>query len=175
MKEELTREYIIPLRREWQKKANYRRTGRAVKFIKQFIAKHMKVSERDVSKVKLDPYFNNEIWFRGRANPPSKIKVRATKVGDIVKVTLAETTDKIKFDTAKHERKHKVSEKKSPEKAEEKKEEKTDEQKKEEKEKEQSVAVANEMIAEQKAKEVKHTPISKEKNIPQQRKVLDRH
>ena len=50
--EKFEREYIIPLRREWQKVANYRRTGRAVKEIKKFIAKHMKVPDRDFSKVK---------------------------------------------------------------------------------------------------------------------------
>ena len=48
------REYVIPLRKEWRKVANYRRTGRAVKEIKKFIARHMKVPDRDLNKVKLD-------------------------------------------------------------------------------------------------------------------------
>ena len=67
--QKLEREYIIPLRSEWRKVANYRRTGRAVKAIKKFIAKHMKVPDRDLDKVKLDMYLNNELWFRGRKKP----------------------------------------------------------------------------------------------------------
>src|SRR3989338_9112388 len=94
--DKLEREYIIPLRREWLKVPMYERTGRAIKAIKKFIAKNMKVIDRDVSKVKLDVYFNNEIWFRGRANPPSKIKVKAVKEGDIVKVGLADIPEHIK-------------------------------------------------------------------------------
>ena len=73
----MEREYIIPLRKEWRKVASYKRTGRAVKEIKKFIAKHMKVPDRDISKVKLDIYLNNEIWFKGRTKPPAKIKVIA--------------------------------------------------------------------------------------------------
>ncbi|MFH1290343.1 MAG: 50S ribosomal protein L31e [Nanoarchaeota archaeon] len=141
-KNALEREYIIPLRKEWRKVANYRRAGRAIRGIKKFIAKHMKIPERDVSKVKLDQWLNQEIWFKGKKKPPAKIKVKATKEGDIVRVTLIELPDFVKFEIAKKARRHMAAEKpKAEEKKEEpKKEEKTEEEKKEEKEKEQSVA-----------------------------------
>ena len=141
--QKLEREYIIPLRKEWQKVANYRRTGRAVKAIKKFIAKHMKVPNRDTDKVKLDIYLNQEVWFKGRRKPPAKIKVRAVKEGDMVKVYLVEEPAHIKFLKAKQEKRHKSTDKPfvAPKK-EDKKEEKSEEQKNEEKEKEQAVAEA---------------------------------
>ncbi len=163
--EKLEREYIIPLRNEWRKVANYRRTGRAVKEIKKFIAKHMKVPERDVNKVKLDIYLNNEIWFRGRKKPPSKLKVRAIKEGDFVKVELAELPDYVKFLKAKHEKKHKPTDKPVlKEKKQEKKEDdsKTEDSKTAEKEKEKSVAEYNANEAKQDAKDKKHTIKAKE-------------
>ena len=82
----LEREYIIPLRRVWLKAPEYERGRKAIKAIKEFIAKHMKVTDRNLKKVKLDIFLNNEIWFRGKANPPAKVKVKATKINDIVKV-----------------------------------------------------------------------------------------
>lgn len=153
-KPELEREYVIPLRNEWRKVANYRRTGRAIKFIKQFIARHMKVPDRDLNKVKLDQWLNQEIWFRGRKKPPAKIKVRAVKEGDIVKVSLAELPEFVRFEKAKAERRHKPAEKPKEEKKEEaeKPEEKTEQQKKDEKEKEQSVAEVRAKDAKQTAK-----------------------
>ncbi len=168
----LEREYIIPLRREWRKVANYRRAGRAAKFIKKFIARHMKVPDRDVSKVKIDTYLNNEIWFRGRKKPPAKIKVKATKEKDIVKVELAETPEYVRFLKLKHEKRHKQSGKpeiKSPVKEIKETEEKS-EKKEEEKEKEQAVAEARQLEAKQEAKTLKHLTKIKEPKI--QRKAL---
>ena len=174
----LEREYIIPLRKEWRKTANYRRTGRAVKAIKKFIARHMKVPEHDVSKVKLDQYLNQEVWFRGSSKPPAKIKVKAIKEGDIVRVELAELPAVWKFDKARQEKKHKAAEKiKAPEKkskevvseVEQKAEETrkegetpTEEKKQAEKGKEQSVADVNAAQAKQQAKAQKHTTPVKE-------------
>jgi len=149
------REYIIPLRKEWRKVANYRRTGRAVKAIKQFIAKHMRVPDRDVSKVKLDIYLNQEVWFRGRKKPPAKIKVRVKKEGENFVVQLAELPAELKFKKLKDLKKHMAAAKeekgvvkKPEEKKEEKKEEKSEGEKSEEKEKIQATA-------ELKAKEAK--------------------
>src|SRR3989344_4832699 len=107
----LTREYVIPLRRFWLNVPHYERTGKAIKVIKKFIAKHMKIAERDIDKVKLDIYLNNELWFKGRANPPAKVKVKATKEGEIVKVTFVEIPEHVKFLKARHEKIHKKSEK----------------------------------------------------------------
>jgi large subunit ribosomal protein L31e len=98
----IEREYTIPLRRTWLNVPQYRRTGKSIKAIKIFIAKHMKVAERDIKNVKLDVYFNNELWFRGRASPPSKIKVKAIKENGIVRVELADVPEYVKFLKAKH-------------------------------------------------------------------------
>ena len=116
----LTREYTIPLRRAWIRVPQYRRVPKAVKEIKKFIAKHMKIPGRDIDKVKMDIYFNNELWFRGRASPPSRIKVRAIKEGENVRVELAEMPTPVKFLKNKHEKRVKSEEKKVEEKKEEK-------------------------------------------------------
>ena len=164
--QQLVREYIIPLRNEWRKVANYRRAGRAIKEIKKFIARHMKVPERDVSKVKLDSFLNQEIWFRGRMKPPAKIKVRAIKEGDIVKVELAELPEHWKFVKDKKERKHKPAPKieKTKKVTEEKSEEKMDEESgaNAEREKEKSVAEARALDAKHQASAQKHTTKVKE-------------
>lgn len=152
----LEREYTIPLRRFWVNVPKYKRSARAIKAIKEFIAKHMKVTDRDLNKVKLDVYLNNEIWYRGTDNPPSKVKVKAVKSGDDVKVSLFEAPAHVKFLQAKHAKMHKKAEKKE-EKTEAKAEEKTEEQKTDEKEKETAVAEANTKVAEAKVKAEKHT------------------
>ena len=161
--QKIEREYIIPLRSQWLRVPHYERTGRAIKTIKKFIAKHMKVTDRNTDNVKLDIYFNNDLWFKGRANPPGKIKVKAVKEGDIVKVDFVEIPGYVKFLKAKHEKIHKKSEKKPEEKKdikeiipEEKKEERTEEQKKDEVEKEKSVEAMNIKEAELQAKAQKH-------------------
>ncbi len=165
----LEREYVIPLRSQWLRVPQYERTGRAIKAIKKFIAKHMKVPERNVDNVKLDVYMNNELWFRGRRHPPSKVKVKAIKEGDIVKVTLAETPKHVEFLKAKHEKASKRSEKKTGKKEEKaaKVEEKTPEQKKEESEKEKAVAESKGAEVKQDITAEKHsTKIEKQKTHP---------
>lgn len=164
-KVELEREYVIPLRNEWRKGANYERAGKAIKVIKKFIARHMKVPEHDVTKVKLDQWLNQEVWFRGKKKPPARIKVKATKDSTgIVNVELAELPEFVKFEKAKKERMHKPAEKPVPpsKPTEDKSEEKTEEQKKDEKEKEKSVADLREKQAEQQAKQHKHLTKAKE-------------
>jgi large subunit ribosomal protein L31e len=176
------KEYVIPLRKKWAKVARYKRTSKSVKAIKEFIARHMRVPDRDTGKVKLDVYLNNELWFKGSNNPPTKIKVRAVKEkeGD-VRVELVEIPENVKFLKAKQEKRHKKVEKKKEEKPavkekledkiEEKKEgEKTEEDKKEEKEKEKSVEQAQIKAAEQAAKVQKHVVKGKEPQV--QRKAL---
>lgn len=161
--QKLEREYIIPLRNEWLKVPAYRRSGRAIKEIKRFIAKHMKVSDRDVDKVKLDIYLNNEVLSRGKTKPPAKIKVKAVKENDLVTVHLAEPSAHVNFLKAKNERRHKPSE--APKKAPKKEEVKEETEKKiEEKEKELSVAEQNEKIAESDVKAKKHTIKAKEES-----------
>jgi len=158
----LEREYVIPLRREFLKVPIYRRSEKAVKAIKKFIAKHMKVPDRDTDKIKLDMYLNNEIWFRGITNPPSKVKVKARKEGDIVRVDFVEIPAHVKFLKSKHEKRHKKPEAKKEAKAEAKPAEtkaeaKTEEQKKDEAEKEKATALLHAKEAKQDANVQKHT------------------
>ena len=169
--EKIEREYIIPLRRAWINVPKYKRARKAVLTIKNFVAKHMKVKDRDIEKVKLDIYLNNDIWFKGRSKPPSKIKVKVIKEGDIVLVRFAETPQYVKFLKLKHLKIHKKPEEKKKEtKVEEKKEEhkpetKTEEQKVDEKEKGKAVEQQNIKQAEQQVKAQKHTTKSKEEHI----------
>ena len=59
--EKLEREYIIPLRREINKVPRYRKTEKAIKAIKKFLARHMKIRDRDLNKIKIDRYLNEEM------------------------------------------------------------------------------------------------------------------
>jgi large subunit ribosomal protein L31e len=161
-------EYVIPLRKSWLKVPRYRRAPRAIKEIKLFIAKHMKLPDRDVNKVKVDKYLNSEVWFKGIKSPPSKLKVKAKKSGDNILVTFVETPQYVKFMKEKHERRHKKAEPKSapaPIKEIRPKEEKTEEQKKEEKEKSISVEESKAKEAKQDAKAQKHLTSVKEPKI----------
>lgn len=125
----LEREYIIPLRREWLKVPQYKRANKAVKAIKEFLVRHMKVYDRDLRKIKIDILLNNELRFRGMRKPPAKIKVKAKKFDNgIVRVELAEIPEHIKFLKLREEKKLLELEKKA--KVEEKKEEKAEEKKK---------------------------------------------
>jgi len=176
------REYVIPLRRELMKVPKYRRAGKSVRAIREYIAKHMKVPDRDVNKIKLDIYLNQELWFRGCKKPPIKIKVKAIRDGDIVRVELIDIPEKLRFLKARQEKLHKKVDKKAkkeeekkPETADEKKEAAEDKKKKEEKkevekEKAASVEKAQEKIMERAAKAQKHTVKGKGPQI--QRKAL---
>lgn len=68
------RTYIVPLRKEFLKKPNYKRSKKAVTTVKNFMIRHMKSDN-----VKIGPHLNMAIWKRGNKNPPAKIKVRAVK------------------------------------------------------------------------------------------------
>ena len=178
------REYIINLRREIMKVPRYRRTPKAIKAIKQFIAKHMRIPDRDLNKVKIDKWLNQEMWFRGIQNPLTKIKVKAKKEGENIIVSLVDIPEKIKFQIAREEKSkkasEKVKEKKKEEKAEiekraEEKPEQTEEQKKEEKEKEEAVKEAEIKQADLMAKEQKHVQkIKPAKTERIQRKALQK-
>ena len=103
------REYIIPLRNQWKRVPRYKKANKAIKAIKEFLVRHMKIRDSDLSKVKIDKYLNEEIWFRGIRKPPSKIKVKAIKEGDIVKVKLAELPVNLKFKKAREEKREQIA------------------------------------------------------------------
>lgn len=101
---ELTREYVVPLRRGFLNVPRYRRAKKAVRTLKEFMVRHMNIRDGDLRKVKVDISLNNEIWFRGIKNPLHKIKVKAVKKDGIVTVTLADPSDYVKFKLAREEK-----------------------------------------------------------------------
>ena len=101
------REFIVPLRRQILKVQRHKRTPKAIKALKQFIAKHMKVPNRDLKKIKLDGFLNEELWYRGIKNPPTKIKVNAKRDGENIRVTLVNLPEKNKFKLIREEKKKK--------------------------------------------------------------------
>lgn len=81
----MERIYTIPLR-DVKKVPRTKRSPKAVRYVKEFIQRHMKSDE-----VKLDFTVNEKIWERGIQKVPPKIKVKAIKEEDgSVMVTLAE-------------------------------------------------------------------------------------
>jgi len=181
--EKIEKEYIIPLRIKWKKVPRYKRTNKAIKTIKEFLVRHMKIRDRDLKKIKLDRYLNEVVWSRGIKNPPSKIKVRAIKKGDIVRAELSDMPEKLKFKKLREEKKERkateIGEKKKSmmEKAKEgmqKPEEKqTEEEKKEEKEKKSAVVESGKEMEKIAAKKTKHETGGKTKQPKHQiRKAL---
>lgn len=175
----LEREYVVPLRKEWLKVPTFKRATKAVKALKQFIAKHMKVYDRDLRKIKVDILLNNELRFRGMRKPAHKIKVKAVKYDDgIVKVHLVNIPKHIEFELArkaKQEVEKLKNEKEKPieQKVEEKKQE-TEEKKEETKEKKESSKEAGLQIEKQAAKQAKHTSKTKSQTPVIQRKALQK-
>ncbi|OYT29867.1 hypothetical protein B6U98_00990 [Thermoplasmatales archaeon ex4572_165] len=86
MAEETEKIYVIPL-----KKKNYPGSiaaPTAMKRVKQYLIKHMKVEESDIW---IDESLNHEVWKRGKYNMPNKLRVKAVKFDDgVVEVYLPE-------------------------------------------------------------------------------------
>jgi large subunit ribosomal protein L31e len=170
--EKIEREYIIPIREKSRVVARYQKTNKAIKTIKEFLARHMKVRDRDLDKIKLDKYLNEAVWHNGIRSPPHKIKVKATKdEKGIVHAELAEMPAAYKFrklreDRINKEAKSAVEKKKTlMEKAKEtmkgtgaKEEPNTEEAAKSEenKEKEKTSAQATQTMEKETAKNIKH-------------------
>ncbi|MCA9488036.1 MAG: 60S ribosomal protein L31 [Nanoarchaeota archaeon] len=170
--EKVEREYVIPLREKCRSVPRYKKTPKAVKTVKQFLVRHMQIRDRDLNKIKIDPLLNEMLWFKGIKNPPHKIKVKAIKDGDIVKVEAVELMKNLEFkkkrlDKRETKAKEVLESKKSMmQKAKEQmqapKEKKEDkdadgvDDKVEEKEKQKSVEAAAEKQAKEQAKKEKH-------------------
>jgi large subunit ribosomal protein L31e len=87
MAEEEEHIFIIPLR-VTKTVPRTKRSPRAIKAIKDYIVKHMRVEEEDVW---VDPEVNEAIWKRGIQNPPRKLRVKALKLEEgEVEVSLPE-------------------------------------------------------------------------------------
>jgi large subunit ribosomal protein L31e len=79
--------YTVPLAKAWIVPAN-KRTPRAVRMLRIFIVKHMKLEakkegeteeEEEPSKLVINNEVNERMWARGIEKPPRKIRVRAAK------------------------------------------------------------------------------------------------
>jgi large subunit ribosomal protein L31e len=181
--ERIEREYVIPLRSQVKFAPRYKRTKKAVRTIKEFLAQHMKIRDRDLDKIKLDKYLNEAVWMRGIRNPPHKIKVKAIKEKGIVRVELVDYPTNIKFKKLREERINKQAkeslEKKKTlmEKAKESiasKPEEKEETKAEEdaKEKEKTSAESTQLLEKETAKQAKHETKMKTSESKHQRRMI---
>lgn len=169
----LEREYIVPLRKGWLKVPKYKRASKAIKTLKEFLVKHMKVYDRDLRKIKIDIDLNNEIRFRGMTKPPAKIKIKAIKDDlGIVKVNLVNIPKNIKFKRLRELKiKSKINkEKYETKKIEDKEKPKSETKEKDIKEKEAASKEETQKLAKEQARKEKH--ISKDKKVITQRKAL---
>ena len=88
MSDEIERVITIPLRAA-KNAPRSRRAPRAIKEVKDSVARHMKA---DSDKIWIDAALNERIWERGIQKPPRKVTVKAVKFDDgLVEVSLAET------------------------------------------------------------------------------------
>ena len=88
--------YTIPLSRAWISPPK-RRAPRAVRIVRSFIQKHMKIKTEaeeegeEPEKLVLSNEVNQKIWSRGIKEPPRNIRVRAVKDKEgVITVYLAE-------------------------------------------------------------------------------------
>ena len=69
--------YTIPLDTEGY--PHWKKANMAVKVIKQYLSRHMKVDE---DKIKINAPLNETVWAKGIRKPPRKIRVKATRIED---------------------------------------------------------------------------------------------
>lgn len=79
------RVYTVPLRRAWVSTPK-KRAPKAVRIIKAFVQRHMKVGEVPIEegeeeerRIIISNEVNEKIWGRGIEKPPRKIRIRAAK------------------------------------------------------------------------------------------------
>lgn len=114
MAERLERTYNIPLRKEWLKVPFYKRAKKATTAVREFLQKHMKTEEINISQG-----INKEIWKHGIKNPPHHVKVNVVKENNKASARLVEEQE------LKQEKKgEKKNEKKEQQKTEAKEEKK---------------------------------------------------
>lgn len=74
--------YTVPLRKAWISPPN-KRAPRAMRILKNFMVRHMKLEtrgeEEEPKRLIVSNEVNERIWSRGIEKPPRKIRVRAAK------------------------------------------------------------------------------------------------
>ena len=84
---EIERIYVVPLRNAKKNRSSVA-APQAVKTVRSFLTRHMKVKDDDIW---IDDSLNNALWSRGKYKIPSKIRVRAVKFEDgVVEASLPE-------------------------------------------------------------------------------------
>lgn len=84
IEEEIVEEriYTIPLGRAWISPPK-KRAPRAIRIIRGFIIRHMKIKtdaiEEEAERLVISNEVNEKIWSRGIKSPPRKIRIRAVK------------------------------------------------------------------------------------------------
>jgi large subunit ribosomal protein L31e len=96
--EKITRTYTIPLRRGYAETPRYKRTNKAVRVLKEFLAKHMKSED-----VRLGKELNEYMWAKGIQNPPPRVSVIVTK--DKEGIVRAELEGKVYTDFKQQDKK----------------------------------------------------------------------
>lgn len=77
----------VPLR-DAKDAPNHERADKAVKLVRDHLARHFKADEDDVN---LDRTINESIWADGRSTVPSKLRIRAAKFDDgVVEAEMAD-------------------------------------------------------------------------------------
>ena len=81
------RVYSIRLKHKMKRYPRWLRAKKAMRYIRMFLSRHMKV---EPDKIKIDKSINEKVWERGAQKPPSKIRIRAVKFEDgVVEAELA--------------------------------------------------------------------------------------
>jgi len=107
MAEEIEKIYIIPLKKKKGFKSSVA-APIAIKRVKQFLTKHMKVKKEDIW---MDDSLNSALWAHGKYRMPSKIRVKAVKFDDgVVEAYLPE----LEFKKSRRELLKEEKEKKVP-------------------------------------------------------------
>ena len=156
------RTYNIPLRKEFMKVPIYRRSGKAVKAVREFLARHMRA---EIENVRIGKWLNYEILKRGKRNPPHHVEVNVTKDGILVKAELKELPKKaIEEMKREEERKKELDKKKEEKKEEEQKKDEVKEEKKIDEDSEKDKILKKEVMHEKPA----------QPNVKQQKTLIKR-
>jgi large subunit ribosomal protein L31e len=82
----LERVYTVPLGKAIEV-ARQKRTPRAVKILRAFIARHMKQEDE---RITLSAALNDQLWQRSIKKPPKRVKVRLIKDEGFIRAYLAD-------------------------------------------------------------------------------------
>lgn len=169
MVDKMERIYTVPLGKAYDY-VRTKRTPRAVKILRQFIARHMKAKEMPIV---ISTALNAHLWEHSIQRPPRKVKVRLIKDAGKVNAYLAD--EKITEKKPVKEEK-KDAKKEEPKKAEEKTGEKKKEEPKKVDEKKSEAKKEEPKKVEEKKPEVKKEapkPVEKKVEKPEPAKKVE--